>query len=191
MALRTPIDTHDISLGSAAEGQVLMSAGGQAVRSDYVKQVSLSLTPGADGAVLMSAGGNDVAVAKVNARNVAEVADSNVIGGVEVVYRVPVPDGTTGNVDVVVTYKTRVIDAHLVKTVGAGGVSDTITVSNGADAITNAMDINVADKAIVRAGTIDDATHEIAAAGTLRVVRTKASAANVACVVYVRGIIVA
>jgi len=122
---------------------------------------------------------------------VANVADSNTTGGIPVVYRIPVPDGVTGNVDVVVDHKIRVIDAWVVKTGGAGGAGDTIQVNNEAAAITNAMDINVADKKLVRAGEIDDAAHEIAAAGTLRVVRTKGSVANVACIVYVKALRIA
>jgi hypothetical protein len=118
-------------------------------------------------------------------------ADANVIGAIPVLHRVDVADGVTGDVDVTLTHKTRVVDVWLVKTAGAGGASDTITVKNGATAITDAMDINVADKTVVRAGTIDDAQHEIAAAGTLRVTRTKVAAANVACVVYVLGVRVA
>lgn len=119
------------------------------------------------------------------------VADANVIGGIPVMHRVAVADGATGDVDVTLTHKTLVTDVWLVKTAGAGGASDTITVKNGSTAITDAMSINVADKVVVRAGTIDDAAHEIAAAGTLRVTRTKASANNVACVVYVLGLRVA
>lgn len=122
---------------------------------------------------------------------VANVADSNTTGGIPVIYRIPIPDGATGNVDVVMDHKIRVIDAHVVKTTAAGGVGDTITVNNGAIAITDAMSINVADKVVVKAGTIDDAQHEIAAAGTLRVVRTKASALDVSCIVYVSALRIA
>lgn len=122
---------------------------------------------------------------------VANVSDSNTIGGIPVMYRIPVPDGATGNVDVTVDHKIRVIDAWVVKTDGAGGAGDTIAVNNGATAISDAMSINVADKAVVRTAQIDDAQHEIAAAGTLRVVRTKASVANVACTVYVKAMRIA
>ena len=118
----------------------------------------------------------------------ANVVSQNVIGGLDFVHRVDVPDGATGTIDTTLTHKTRVIDAWLVKTGGAGGAGDTITVNNGATAITNAMSINVADQTVVRAGTVDDAAWDIAAAGTLRIVRTKASAASVACTVFVKGI---
>lgn len=118
----------------------------------------------------------------------ANVANAQVTPGQVILYRIDVADGATGNVDVVLTYKSRVINAWVVKTVGAGGASDTITVNNGATAITDAMSINVADKTLVRAGAIDDASHEISSGGTLRIVRTKVSAANVACTVYVEAI---
>lgn len=129
--------------------------------------------------------------ATLDGTQVKVVADANVIGGLYVMHRIDVADGATGDVDVTLTHKTRVFDVVVIKTAGAGGASDTITVKNGANAITNAMDINVADKTVVRPTTIDDAQWEIAASGTLRVTRTKASAANVACTVYVRGIRVA
>jgi len=122
---------------------------------------------------------------------VANVADANVIGGIEVVHRIAVADGATGNVDVTLTHKTLVTDVHVIKTAGAGGSSDTLQVLNAANAITDAMSINVADQAIVRAGTINDAYQTISAGGTLRCTRTKASAANVACIVIVRGLRVA
>lgn len=116
---------------------------------------------------------------------VATVADVNTVGGIPVLYRINAV-ALSGNVNVTVAEKIRVIDAWCVAT-AAGAAADTITVSNGASAITNAMDLNVADNTVVRAGTIDDANHEIAAAGTLRVVG--ASAVN--AVVYVLAIRVA
>jgi hypothetical protein len=119
------------------------------------------------------------------AGNVAVVADANVDGGLPILYRITAA-ALTGDVDVTLTYKSRVLDVWCVAT-AAGGASDTITVKNGATAITNAMDLNVSDKVMVRASTIDDAAHEIAAAGTLRV--TGASAAT--CEVYVLAIRVA
>lgn len=122
---------------------------------------------------------------------VANVADANVIGGIEVVHRIAVADGTTGNVDVTLTHKTLITSIEVIKTGGAGGSSDTLTVSNATNAITNAMDINVADQTVVRPTTVNDAYSTIDAAGTLRCTRTKASGANVACLVIVRGLRVA
>lgn len=117
--------------------------------------------------------------------NVATVADVNTTGGIPVLYRIDCA-ALTGDVDVVVAEKIRVIDVWAVAT-AAGGASDTIIVKNGSTAITDTMDLNVSDKVVVRALTIDDAQHEIAAAGTLKV--SGASAAT--CVVYVLAIRVA
>jgi len=135
--------------------------------------------------------GSLLKAAQLVGTHLATVADSNVIGGVPVLHVIPVADGATGDVDVTLTHKTRIADVVVVKTAGAGGASDTITVKNVSTAITDAMSINVADKAVVRCGTIDDAQQDVAAGTVLRVTRTKASAANVACIVYVRGFRVA
>lgn len=121
----------------------------------------------------------------------ATVANANVIGGVPVVHRVIVPAGATGDVDVVLTHKTRITDVHLVKTTAAGGGAGTIQVKNGANAITDAMSINVADQTVVRPTTIDDAYWEIAAAGTLRISRTRTASTDESCEVVVSGIRVA
>jgi hypothetical protein len=115
----------------------------------------------------------------------ANVADSNVIGGIPVLHRIPVPAGVTGNVDVTLTHKERVVDAWLVKSNAAGGGAGTIQVKNAAAAISDAMSINVADQTVVRAATIDDAAHEIAAAGTLRIARTRSASTDETCIVYV------
>jgi hypothetical protein len=116
---------------------------------------------------------------------VANVGASNVIGGVMVVHRV-LASALTGDVDVTLTHKTRIMDVMCIAT-AAGGAGDTITVKNGADPITDAIDLNVSDKVVKRPTTIDDAFHEIAAAGTLRI--TGASAVNAQ--VYVIGMRVA
>jgi hypothetical protein len=119
--------------------------------------------------------------------NFKEIYDRNTIGGCDIIHTVDIVDGATANFDVVLKHKTRVTDAIVNKQAGAGGASDTITVNNGTNAITDAMSINVADKTMVRPATVDDATQDIPAGGTLRIVRTKASAANVACRVTVTG----
>ena len=119
------------------------------------------------------------------------VADANVIGAVPVLHRVDVAAGVTGNVDVVLTHKTRVVEVWLVKTSAAGGGGGTIQAKNGANAITDTMSIDVADQTIVRAVTLDDAQHEIAAAGTLRVTRTRTGSSDESCIVYVLGVRVA
>lgn len=125
-------------------------------------------------------------VALLTGAHVSTVADVNVIGGIPVLHRV-LASALTGDVDVTLTHKTRVIEVWAIQKGGAGGAGDTITVKNGASAITNALDLNVADNIIVRAGTIDDATNEVAAAGTLRVT----GASGVTAEVYILGIRVA
>lgn len=120
-----------------------------------------------------------------------KLADNDTIAGPLFVHPINVPDGTTGNVDVVITQKIRVLYAIVVKVAADGGASDTLTITDGTTAITNAIDLNITDKTVKVVGTIDDAVHEIAAGGTLRATRTKASAANVACKVYVIGMLVA
>lgn len=128
---------------------------------------------------------------ELNGRVVANTAAANVVGGIPVEHIVVVPAGTTGDVDVTLTHKTRVTDVHLVKTTAAGGGAGTIQVKNAGNAITDAMSIDVNDKAVVRAAEIDDANHEIAAGGTLRVTRTRTASTSEACIVYVRGLRVA
>lgn len=154
------------------------SATGTAVRVDAIgddTNLSLELRPKGTGTVIAQ----------------ANVADANVIGGIPVIHRIDVAAGATGDVDVVLTHKTRVIDAWLVKRNGAGGGGGTITVKNGSTAITDDLSIDVADKAIVRATTIDDAQHEISGGGTLKITRTRTASSDETCVVYVTGIRVA
>lgn len=106
--------------------------------------------------------------------------------GIPVRLSLVIPDGATANVDFTgLPFKCRVREVRLVKTAGNGGVSDTIRVANGAtlNYITNALDINVVDQTVVRATTLDDAYIDLAAGATIRVIRTKSSANNVACVV--------
>lgn len=122
---------------------------------------------------------------------VSNLAESNVIGGHPVVYMVPVPAGATGNVDIITTYKTRVLDVLVIKKTAAGGGAGTIQVLNGASAITDAMSIDVADQTMVRPTTLNDANWEIAAAGTLRITRTRTASSDESCLVVVTGVLVA
>jgi predicted RecA/RadA family phage recombinase len=123
----------------------------------------------------------------------ANVANANAVGGIPVVHRVNVAGGAAGNVDTVITHKTRVIDVWAVHTGGAGEANDTILVANGANAITDAMSWATADATIVRAANIDDANHEILAGGTLRITTTDDDAGGDvgAGIVYVLGLRVA
>ena len=129
----------------------------------------------------LTAASLDGTVAKV-------VADANLIGGIPVLHRINVPAGTTGDVDTVLTHKTRVCFAWLVKTSAAGGGAGTIQLKNGANAISNAISIDVNDQTVAVIGTIDDAQHEIAAAGTLKITRTRTASTDEACTVYVLGV---
>lgn len=124
-------------------------------------------------------------------KSVANTANANVIGGIPVVHRIDVADGATGDVEVTLTHKTLITDVMVIKTAGAGDTGDTITLKNVATAITDAMSIAVADKIVVRPTTIDDAQTTITAGTNLVVTRTKASAANAACLVIVHGLRVA
>jgi hypothetical protein len=128
------------------------------------------------------------AVITKTAGALGNIADNATAPGSLVTHIIAVPDGATGDVDVVVAEKIEVLDVTLFKTAGAGGASDTITVKNTAAVITNAISINIADQVTARAGTIDDASNVISAGGTLRVTRTKASGANAACRVFVTGV---
>lgn len=130
-----------------------------------------------------------VAPASLSGTVVKVGADANVIGAIPVVHRIDIAAGALGNTDVVLTHKTRVIDAHLILR-GAGVATTTLQVKNGANAITNAMAASGSDQALVRAATIDDAYHEIAAAGTLRVT-SATGATQPDATVYVLGIRVA
>lgn len=125
----------------------------------------------------------------LNGTQAAVVADDNVIGGIPLLHRIDIAAGALADTDVVLTHKTRVIDAWVVLR-GAGVANTTLKVQNGATTITDAMDVSGSDKALIRAATIDDAQHEIAAGGTLRV-KTETGATQPAATVYVLGVRVA
>jgi|SRR5690349_4222982 len=114
------------------------------------------------------------------------VANANVIGGLTVLHRIDVADAT-GNTDVVLTHKTRIIDAWAVNTgIAAHAANDTWQVKNGTSAISAAVAKTATVNALTRIATIDPATAEIAAAGTLRIAAVKDT--NAAVTVYVLGI---
>ena len=85
-------------------------------------------------------------------------------------YNITIPN-TAGafNVDLNILHGITVYDAWFVKTGGAGGAADTVTLSNqSGSAVSNALDCNVADTTVVRSTTIDDSTYTVTAALGLR-----------------------
>lgn len=132
---------------------------------------------------------NAVADGALTGTKVSTVADANVVGGVELVHRIDIAAGAIGNTDVVLTHKSRVIDAWLVLR-GAGVPTTTLQVKNGTTAITDAMAASGSDQAVVRAASLNDASWEIAAGGTLRVA-SATGASQPDATVFVRVIRVA
>jgi hypothetical protein len=125
----------------------------------------------------------------VNGSDIVTVADANVIGGVPVVHRIAIADAA-GNTDLVLTNKTKIIEAWAIKAGNNGGAGDTVKLYNLTDTtdITDAMVLNINDKLIVRAISIDDAHDTIAAGNTLRIITAKVTHCN--CVVFVLGLVV-
>jgi hypothetical protein len=105
------------------------------------------------------------------------VGDDSIIGGIPILFKIATDGGATGNKDITMTHKVRILDVWSVN-LAAGTTSDTVQVFNSTNAITNAMDISGVDTSLVRAATIDDANHEIAASGTLRVTETDGGGAD-------------
>lgn len=134
-------------------------------------------------ATLAASGALTIANGVLDGSNAASLAANATTPGLLVLFRTAIPDDVTGDVDIVVVPKVRVVDAWVVKTGGAGNAGNSYQLKNGATAITDAIDGDLADTAIKRAGTIDDAQHVIAAAGTLRWTRTKAGG-NAQAVAY-------
>lgn len=125
-------------------------------------------------------------VALLTGAHAAVVANSNVIGGLPVLHIIPIADAVSGDTNVTLTHKTRVIDAWVVLT-AAGNAGNTYTVKHVAAAITNAITPGAADTTLARATTIDDANHEVAAGAALRVSHVKAGGSS-AAIVYVLGV---
>ena len=138
-------------------------------------------------------GANEIQQALTGA-HVANAADDNLVGAIPVLHRLSIADQASGDVDYVLTHKTRVVDVWIVKTAAAGhNTEDTATIKNGSSAITDAIAFGGTDKGITRAAEIDDAQHEIAAGGTLKVTLVKGGGGgnNTACEIYVLGLRVA
>ncbi len=121
--------------------------------------------------------------------HVATVADDNKVGGIPVLHRVDIADAS-GDTDVVLTHKTRIVDVWLRSSgIGAHGTDDHVQVFNGANAVTNEIAKTATVNSVVHASTINPTYEEIAAGGTLKVTAVKST--NVACTVYVLGVRVA
>lgn len=117
------------------------------------------------------------------------VANANVIGGLLVIHQIDIADASA-DTDVVLTHKTRIIDAWFVNSgIAAHAANDTLQLKNGASAITGAVAKTATVDAIRRFDILTAATRTIAAAGTLRVTAVKDT--NVAATVFVLGIRVA
>ncbi len=136
-----------------------------------------------------------IALASLTGLVAALVADDNLVGGLPVLHRLDIVDAASGNREITLDHKTRIIDVWVQKTVADGhATEDLITVGAGASAITDDMAIGLLnDTGITRATEINDANAEIAAAGALRVTWVKGSGGgnDVSCTVYVLGIRVA
>ena len=134
-----------------------------------------------------------VAANAIGCANASSGANSNSIGTPVVIYRVPVAAGATADVDTLTTtHAVRVVDAWLVKTVGAGvAVASTIQVQTAAAAaVTDAISINnLADTRLARAAQINDANHEFAAAAVIRIRRVRGGGGGGEdCIVYIMAV---
>lgn len=100
------------------------------------------------------------------------VPDDTALGGMLVLFRILLAADASASHDVIMQYKTRIIDAW-VALKGDGTAGSTVTFQYAGNAITNALDCYnsdaVDDRDIVRAGEIKDGYHEIPANGVLRV----------------------
>jgi len=126
----------------------------------------------------------------LGAANFASGSNSNVVGTPAVIYRINVPDGGgNGDVSVVVAQGIRVIDAWVVKTVGAGDAGNSWTLrtaaGGGGTAVTSAMNV-ITDTRITRTTTIDDAVHEFAPGSTMFLRRVRVAGAD--CIVYILAV---
>jgi hypothetical protein len=175
LASMVALANHKIFIGDAGDAAAEMAVTGDVTISDSgVTAVGAGKVTNA----MIVPAALDGTVAKV-------VADVNVIGGIPVVHTIALSAGALADTDVVLTHKTRVIDAQVVLQ-GAGVANTVITVKNGATAITDGIAASGTDKAMTRAATLDDAQWEIAASGTLRVT-SSVGATQPACTVIVHG----
>ncbi len=132
-----------------------------------------------------------LADAILTGQKAAVVADANEVGGLLVLHRIDVADAS-GDTDVTLTHKTRIIDAWGLNTGGAAhNTLDTwklVNVEGSAD-ISDAVAKSDVVNAVKRVSTIDPAEAEIGAGNDLRITAVKET--NAAVTVYVLGIRVA
>lgn len=121
----------------------------------------------------------------------ANTASGNTIMGQDGIIMQDVTDGSTSNIDIVMPFKVKVIDAWFV-CVGATAPSagDTVQLLNGTNGITGAVAMGTTARATVRFTTLIETYTTISAGGTLRITPA-ASGNNNGCTVYVRVLPVA
>lgn len=122
----------------------------------------------------------------VSGTQLANVDNAATVVGVPGLIRINVADAT-GDTDVVMEHKVRVLDAWFRNSgIAAHAATDTVQLKNGADAITDAIAKTATVNAVKRAATINPTYEEIAAGGTMRVAATKTT--NVAGTMYVLAV---
>jgi len=121
----------------------------------------------------------------------ANTASGNTIMGQDGIIIKDIADGSTANVDLVMPFKVRIVDAWFVCS-GATAPSsgDTVALLNGTNAITGAVAMDTTARATKRFPTMDETYTTIAAGGTLRITPA-AGGNNNACSVYVKVLPVA
>lgn len=164
-------------LASLASANILVGSAGNVATSVAMSgDVTISNT----GVTTIGTGAVDLAMINPNTLTgtvAANVAAANTEGGMLLVHKFALVGGATANFDIVLTHKSRVIDAWVINT-GLGTAGDTAQVFNGAAPITNAMSMNFADETITRTGTVDDSAALVNAGGTLRVTQTDGGGAD-------------
>lgn len=177
--------TNAVVLQLIQDGALAASAAGRALMADAFFSAAAVDAKFAAGAI-----GEDIlTAAELTGRVAAVAANANIIGALPVLFRLDIADAT-GDTDVIVTHKIRVLDAWALNTgIAAHAANDTWQVKNGANAISDAVAKGATVNAVKRIGSIDPARHEIAAAGTLRVSAVKDT--NAAVTLYVLAVRVA
>lgn len=119
-----------------------------------------------------------------------KVADGDTVGGIPTLLTFNIPDGATGDYDLVPDHKIEVLDVLVHKrSAGAGSNANTVQVKNVASVISDAISINVNQDVVARAAKITAANSVIdpAAGGKLRVSTVKIGG-DAACFVVVTAI---